>query len=219
MAKKITLPTYQQIEAIANSGDIEQLRAINERLAKTANQRMRQLEKSGMVEDGEGTAAYNRAKYFLWQEVDYTSGGVFSRSKNLTAEQLTEQIEKELTFLRSKTSTVSGEKRRREKVFKGFTEGKAPVIDLSQLAVDVPSEYQDNKNDYFKQKFLKFLDENIWKDVKKYLYTPGDTTLLQEAGESVARGADLQDLKNLYRSYLENEISIYEMWDKWTSVK
>lgn len=233
MSRKINLPTLQQIEALSDAGDIDQLRAINERLAKTANQRMRQLEKT----EGFGeTAAYKNAKYYLYQESDFASGGVFSRSKKLTSDQLTEQIEKELIFLRSQTSTVSGERERRQKIFDSLTSehkkeinGKKvdvpPVIDLSELSINLPSDYKGNKNDYFRDKFFSLLDENVWKDVKKYLYTPpkdysessgGD--IFDQAVEAVARGADLSDLKELYKDYLNNEITIYDMWDKWTSV-
>ena len=233
MARKISLPTMQQIEAIAASGDVEQLRAINERLAKTANQRMRQLEKSGY----EGTAAYKIAKDFIWQEADYTHGGVFSRSKDLKEDQLVEQIEKEVTFLRSKTSTVSGEKARRQKIFESLTtehtiqqEGQSytvpAVINLDELGIQVPSEYKGEKNDYFRDKFFDFLDENVWKDVKKFLYVaPEDytkstrTKLVDQASEAIARGADVNELKELYKQYLRNEISIFDVWDKWTSVK
>ena len=213
MARKISLPTLQQIEALADSGDIEQLRSINERLAKTANQRLRQLEKSGF----EGTAAYKIAKDYLWQESDFTSGGVFSRSKKLSEEQLKEQIEHELTFLRSKTSTVSGERARRDKIFESLTKGDNPVIDISKIEIDIPSQYQDDSFQYFKDKFLEFLDEDVWKDVKKYLYA-GNNDLLQEAGEAMARGADINDLTNMYKDFLKGETSIYEVWEKWTTV-
>ena len=213
MARKISLPTLQQIEALADSGDIEQLRSINERLAKTANQRLRQLEKSGF----EGTAAYKIAKDYLWQESDFTSGGVFSRSKKLSEEQLTEQIEHELMFLRSKTSTVSGERARRDKIFESLTKGDNPVIDISKIEIDIPSQYQDDSFQYFKDKFLEFLDEDVWKDVKKYLYA-GNNDLLQEAGEAMARGADINDLTKMYKDFLQGETSIYEVWEKWTTV-
>lgn len=213
MARKISLPTLQQIEALADSGDIEQLRSINERLAKTANQRLRQLEKSGF----EGTVAYKIAKDYLWQESDFACGGVFSRSKKLTEEQLTEQIEHELIFLRSKTSTVSGERARRDKIFESLTKGDNPVIDISKIEIDIPSQYQDDSFQYFKDKFLEFLDEDVWKDVKKYLYA-GNNDLLQEAGEAMARGADINDLVNMYKDFLQGETSIYEVWEKWTTV-
>ena len=235
MPRKISLPTMQQIEAIASSGDVEQLRTINERLAKTANQRMRQLEKTEGMEE---TAAYKNAKYYLWQESEFASGGVFSRSKKLTEDQLTEQIEKELIFLRSQTSTVSGERARRKQIYESLTEPRKqkdkdgniikdaegndlelpPVIDISGIDISIPSDYQGSEDEYFQDKFLQFLDEDVWKDVKKYLYA-GNNDLLQEAGEAMARGADINDLTDMYKDFLQNEITIYDMWDKWTSVK
>ena len=115
--KTITLPTQQQIDKMFASGDIEGLRKLNERLAKTANQRMVQLYKSGYE-----TEALKRAKYYTQQELSVSTGGVFSRSKKLDPETLKEQLKEELIFLRSPGSTVSGEKlRRAEKSFRTLT--------------------------------------------------------------------------------------------------
>ena len=53
----------------------------------------------------------------------------------------------------------------------------------------------------------------------KHLYAE-DTQLLNEAGESIARGAQLQDLVDSYNAYLRNEVKdIYVVWDNWTKVE
>ena len=85
--KTIQIPTKQQIDKMYAAGDIEGLRALNERLAKTANQRMTQLYKSGYE-----TEALKRAKYYTQQELNVATGGVFSRSKKLDPETLKEQL-------------------------------------------------------------------------------------------------------------------------------
>ena len=65
MARKAYIPTAQEIDALYNramEGDAnarDQLGELNNRIAKRANERMRDIERQGM----EGTAAYNRAKY------------------------------------------------------------------------------------------------------------------------------------------------------------
>ena len=82
--KTIALPTQQQIDELVKRGDIEQLKAINERLAKTANQRMAQLYKSGVKH----SSALERAKYYTEQVSEVQTGGVFSRSKKLSLDTL-----------------------------------------------------------------------------------------------------------------------------------
>lgn len=222
MARKtINIPTTQELEKLYAKGDIAQLRAINERLAKTANQRMVQLYKSNME-----TESLRQARFYLDQVSEVATGGVFSRSKKLDAEDLIEQIKQEAIFLRSEGSTVSGIKEaRRSKIFDTMTsehlnkEGElvGPIIHIPK-DVTVPEYWKDREHEYFKKKFLDFLATDAWKDVKKFLYAAEDTSLFKEAGEAIARGASLTDLNDMYTSYLRNEISIYDMWDSWTSV-
>lgn len=212
--KTIELPTQQEIDALYRSGNVEQLRIINERLAKTANQRRAQLYKSGIKRSD----ALERMEYFTQQEAEYTSGGVFSRSKKLNAEQLHEQISEELIFLRSKSSTVTGERQKRaEKSFQTLTSGKNPYLEIPE-DIQAPADWQGTKNEYFKEQFLRFLDQDAWKDIKKFLYTD-NTNILAEAGEAISRGASIKDLQQAYRHYLRNEVDIFTMWDNWVSIK
>lgn len=223
MAKRtIQLPTTQQIESLYNKGNLEELRAINERLAKTANQRMAQLFKSNIKHN----TALERAQYYLYQESEVATGGVFSRSKKINAEQLLEQLKQELIFLRSASSTVTGEKEiRAKKSFRTLTEGKrdekgnlisSPYLEIPE-DIEVPSSWKGSKEEYFQDKFLSFLDQDAWKDIKKYLYAT-DTNLLADAGEAIARGASLADLRKAYKDYLKGEVDIYSMWENWISI-
>ena len=215
MKKKrtIPLPSQQQIDDLVSSGNIEELRALNEKLAKTANQRMSQLYQSGIKE----TEALKRAKYYTEQVSEIQSGGVFSRSKKLTLEQYAEQISEELIFLRSETSTVTGTKQERaEKSFEALTEGENPYLEIPEN-IEVPGDWQGSKDEYFKEKFFKFLETDAWKDIKKFLYST-DTNILQKAGEAIARGANVKDLVNNYKNYLKGETSIFSMWDDWISI-
>ena len=219
--RSIDLPSYQEIERLYSEGNIDKLRDFNEKLAKTANQRMAQLWKSGI----KSSEALARAKYYIYQESEVQTGGVFSRSKKLSAGQLVEQIKEELIFLRSESSTVSGEKRlRAEKSFETLTkgrttpEGKVIKLDIPE-DIQVPESWKGSREDYFREKFFKFLEQDVWKDIKKFLYTSEDVSLLKEAGEAIARGASIKDLNAAYKSYLRNEIDVYTMWDNWTSIK
>ena len=136
---------------------------------------------------------------------------------------IVEQIQEEIIFLADKTSTVSGEKERRsDKMFESLITGvkrkdKIPKL-LIPENIQVPPDYEGGENEYFKDKFLAFLDSKMWEDIKKYQYSE-DTNVLQEAGEALARGAELKDLKKAYQQYLSNEITMSEMWADWTSIK
>ena len=219
--KTIELPTQQQIDKLVAKGDIGELIKINERLAKTANQRMVQLSKSGIKHN----TALERAKYYTQQVSEVQTGGVFSRSKKLTLETYAEQIAEELVFLRSSSSTVTGEKEIRAlKSFQTLTLGKVdpdgrrekPYLDIPD-EIEVPDTWTGTREEYFQEKFLSFLGQDAWKDIKKYLYTD-NTNILAQAGEAIARGASIKDLREGYKSYLSKEKDIFTMWDDWVSV-
>ena len=123
-----------------------------------------------------------------------------------------------MMFLRSRSSTVSGEKQVRfEKSFESLTTGKTPYLEIPD-DIEVPEDYEGTRQEYFKDQFAAFLETDAWKDVKKYLYST-DTNILSEAGEAIARGASVQDLKTQFKKYLANEVSIFTMWDNWVSIK
>lgn len=222
MARKtIELPTTQEIEQLFREGNIEQLRHINERLAKTANQRMQQLYKSNV-----NTPALERARYYIEQESEVASGEVFSRSKKIEAEDLVDQIKEELIFLRSKSSTVSGSKDDTgEKVFETLTQGKlnedgtrdTPYLDLSEFTP--PSGWKGNDFEYFKKRFTYFLSSDVWKDIKKHFYVTTNNKLLTETGEAIAMGASISEILSEYKRFLRNEITLTDMWDQFTSIK
>lgn len=221
--KSLDLPTTQEIERLQSEGNINKLIEYNEKLAKVANQRMAQMWKSGL----RSSEALARAKYYIYQVSEVQTGGVFSRSKKLSAQQYVDQIKEELIFLRSQSSTVSGEKRARaeksfETLVRGRTteEGKLIKLDLP-TEIQVPEEYVGDEMTYFKNMFFKFLEQDVWKDIRKYLYTAEDTSILQQAGEAIARGAKISELNEAYRAYIKKEVKtdIFTIWENWTSIK
>lgn len=211
--RTVDLPTQQEIDALRDSGNIEELRALNERLAKVANQRFKQAEKSGIKR----SRALDRAKYYLSEVSEVSDGEKFSRSKKIDIDNLHEQLTEIRIFLADQTSTVSGEKRRRaEQSFKTMTSGKKPYIEIPS-EIKIPASWTGTANEYFQDRFLAFLEDDYWKDIKKLLYSP-DTNILAEAGEAIAGGASIKDLNKAFRDYLKGEVSIFEVWDNWTSV-
>lgn len=202
--KREALPTTQYIESLYESGNLAALTEINEKLAKRANTSLSQLEKSGME-----TAAYNRATYYLSTDNEFSTGRRFSRSKKMDIDDIYKQVKEESKFLRSKTSSVSGELSRRDKIFEALTVGK----DGKEAAVKIPEGADINE---FKNKFLKFLDEDAWKEIKKNLYTKN---ILNEAGEAIAAGASLEELTEALDNYMyKDEGDLDSIWENWISV-
>ena len=162
------------------------------------------------------TSAYLKAQYYIGEVSDRSSGDRFSRKKSNDIDALAEDLKQASTFLRADTSTVTGEKQRRnDKIFKSLTK-KGGALKIPS-DVKVPKDFEGTKTEYFQKKFLQFLDENVWKDIKKYIYAE-DTNVLQEAGEAIARGSEVKDLNKAYEDYLKGEIDIFTMWDDWTKV-
>ena len=202
---KTKIPTVQEIDNLYKSGDIEALRAINEKLAKRANQRLAEFDKRDME-----TAAVTRAKGFIQEYKELGNGKNFSRRKSMDIDDLVLNIKEESKFLRSQTSTVSGEMKRREKIFNTLTKkdknGKSIIPTVSK-----------EETDSYKKKCLDFLDSDVWSEIKKSLYSDTNVTM-DEAGEAIASGASVEDLEAAFSDYLEGEeTDLFEIWDNWRS--
>lgn len=207
MARRGYIPTAQEIEQLynaASSGDVDAVRALgdlNNKIAKRANERMRDIERKGLS----GTAAYGRAKYYI-QNQDFGSGDYFSQSRKLDIDDLMLNIENASSYLRSQTSTAAGEMKRRSNIIdtladRGYIEmpiGKTSVAD-------------------FEKKFLQFLDSNAWADIKKHMYATG-SGMLGDAAEAIQNGANVNDLIRSFKDYQKGaETDLFEIWDNWQS--
>lgn len=200
------IPTIQEINSLYQKGDIEALRNLNEILAKRANQRIKEFEKRDME-----TAAYQRAKGYIQEYKELGNGETFSRRKKLDIDELYQNVKEESKFLRSQTSTVSGEMKRREKIFNTLTKKDKN----GKSIIPMP---EDMDRDQYKKKFLDFLDTDVWNEIKKSLYADTNITM-DEAGEAIAQGASVDDLVSAYNDYLsgETETDIFTIWDDWRS--
>ena len=206
MIQRAEVPTYQEIMNLYRSGDIEGLREMNTLLAKRANQRMAELERY----DLEGTGAYKRATDWLETKSKFSAGQRFSRSKKMDAKDLKDQIVQEANFLRAQTSTRKGEMERREKIFQSLTQG----IGNGAPAITVP---EGEDLDSFKKKFLEFLDDDAWAELKKHIYT---SDMLDEAGEAMAAGASIDELNQALADYNAgiSDLDYDEIWQNWIKV-
>ena len=194
------VPSIEYITNLYESGNLQELRSINETLAKRANWRLSDLENKGL----DSSAAYTRATYYLSEVSDYSSGDRFSRSKQMDIDSLYEQIKQESNFLRWQTSTAAGERERRERVFNTLEE---------KNLIEIP---ENMDKDAFKDKFLRFLSDDAWTEIKKHLY---HKDILNEAGEAIAAGASVQELSQAMTDYMTGETSedILTIWDNWKS--
>lgn len=205
MAKFGNIPTTQYINDLADkaakgdSAALAELGELNNRISKRANQRMRDIEAKGL----EGTAAYNRAKYFI-QNQDFGTGQYFSQSRKLDADDAALNLINATQYLRSQTSTAAGEMRRRADIVDRLEEGGW---------IEVP----DDDPATFKRNFLEFLDSNAWDDIKKHMYAT-NSGLLQDAGEAIQNGAKIGDLMRAFKDYQKgSDTDLFEIWDNWTS--
>lgn len=203
--KKSRVPTIEEIENLQKSGNIDALYKLNETLAKRANSRLKYLEYRNLE-----TAAYTRAKGYIQEFKERGGGEYFTRKKLSDIDDLVENIKEEAKFLRSQTSTVTGEMRRREKIFNTLTKKD----ENGKSIIPVPA---TEDRDSYKKKFLDFLDSDVWDEIKKSLYSDTNVTM-DEAGEAIAAGATLDDLVSAYNDYLSKapgETDIFEVWDNW----
>lgn len=150
MAGATKLPTLDSLERLAMraaSGDADALRELgntSERLARTANKRMRRLEKAGKTGD-----AYKR--------ISDSIGGKtrFSQAHTGSAEQLYRNAQKSLAALEYKESTLSGIKEVNKETAESIFNHFGMLEDGQEL-----TQTQVNK-------FNRFLESKAWPDVKK----------------------------------------------------
>lgn len=209
MAKRGYVPTTQEIRELAaraEKGDasaLADLGELNNRLAKRANERMRDIERQGL----EGTSAYNRAKYWLQEEADFSGNEYFSQSRKLSPENAAANLEAITDYLRSQTSTVAGERKRRENI--------ADKLDEAGFFDDVAGD--DVSDEDLKNKLMQMFDTDAWDDIRKN-NKGGTNTLVAEAVDALSQGALIGDLKRAFKDFQRGADTDYiEMWDNWTS--
>lgn len=204
--KKGYIPTSQEVDRLyqrATSGDVAALQELgdfNNKLAKRANERMRDIERQGL----EGTAAYNRAKYYI-QDQDFGKGEYFSQSRKLDPDDLLMNIDNVSEYLRAETSTSAGERRRRQNI--------SDSLENKGFFDDVASEDVNNT----KKQLLDFFDTDAWEDIRKH-NKGGTNEMVAEAVEAIENGALLGDLKRAFKDFQRGADTDYiEIWENWTS--
>lgn len=109
---------------------LSELRTEVEKKAKRANQRLRQLEMSGITESSRAYQVTAKNVYDGMPGYVQTSDGniAFDRSlKNKTIQELEQELEHLDKFLEAKTSQVRGYKKQLEKSYKGYLESQGEL--------------------------------------------------------------------------------------------
>ena len=210
MAKKGYILTTQEVDQIyqqAMSGDqdaIDQLGALNNKLSKRANERMRDIERKGMA----GTYAYNTAKYWISEEY----GGEYFKQNKKTGdefdlEDMMNNIDAASTYLRSQTSTAAGERARRTNI----------TDRLEDLGFFEDLDEEPGQMTNVKNQLLDFFDTDAWSDIRKN-NRGGTNPMVAQAIEAINNGALLGDLKRAFKDFQRGADTDYlEIWDNWTS--
>lgn len=152
-------------------------------LARRANQRLRALERAGY-----NTAAYRLATF---DTQDFNNSNRYStRVRGRTDEDLQKEYDSIVKFLGWKTSTVSGEKKRRENIINAFED--------KGITITNP------------QEFLDFLASEIGQDMMAFDsgQTPG------AVAEALRRGRTLDELLDMYNNRDDDESSL-DVFDEW----
>lgn len=230
MAKRGYIPTVQEVRDLAEraeKGDkdaLTELGNLNNKLAKRANERMRDLERKGMIDKKAGvnkrkgiyeggTAAYNKAKYWLSTEADFSGNDYFSQSRNLKVEDAAANIEAASEYLRAQTSTSAGERRRREKIANALQESG-----FFDNYIQPDAGEAVGTTDVLKGKLIEMFETDAWADIRK-ANKGGTNTLVAEAVDALSSGALLGDLKRAFRDYQREKVDtdLIEIWDEWSS--
>lgn len=201
--KKIDVPTSQEIDALfalAEAGDASALSALydmNKSMAKTANSRMSYLESKD-----QGSAVYSRAQYWLGEERGKTR---FSESRRMDIDDLREQMDIEAQFLRSKDSTITGERERINRMFDSLED---------HGYIDMPDDPKEKRA--YKKRMEKFLKSDIFVEFKKYF----GSAIIGGASEIIQDGGDLEELILLYQEMEElGDYDLFDVWDGWREGK
>lgn len=208
--KKAAVPTVEQIEKLAlsaargDAGALKQLGSLNEKLARRANQNIRDLEKKGYTNSG----AYKQASYELGSNkprYSQSRAPWFGEDAAASAARLAENAKQSAKFLRYKTSTVGGV---REKARSGSEKIKAK---LKKAMPDNDIIVKDWKK--IEKDLDKFLSSNAFGELRNSM----GSTVIEAVAENISEGADINELLNQFKAWELGDLDegILTLWDNW----
>ena len=190
----------------AERGDPEALKQLQNqyvREVKRANERARNLDKHGL-----DTGALKQYRKNL-------DGNFISQSKNLDIDQMVAGLKKAEKFLKSQTSTVSGEMERRHKNYMSLTKPKRDKRGriISQSFVKPPPEGMSKLQQ--ERALNNFLSNKHFEELKKTL----GTNVIKEAADAINQGIPVIRLSRLYNEYVRSneKTDIRAIWSAFTT--
>ena len=183
-----------------NEAALEYLTNAYNREVKRANQRARNLDQKGM-----NTGA-------LIQYRKNLDGNFLSQSKNLPIKDMVKGIKKAETFMKSQTSTVSGEMSRRNKAMDALMKPKRdkrgrivrqPIIKPIEGMSKAQQEAAMNR--FFTNKHFEELKKNF------------GSNIIKQANEAIGHGVPIGRLSRLYNEYARSSNADLDMvWNAFT---
>lgn len=190
----------------AERGDPEALKQLQNqyvREVKRANERARNLDKHGL-----DTGALKQYRKNL-------DGNFISQSRNLEIDEMVEGLKRAEKFLKSQTSTVSGEMERRHKNYMSLTKPKRDKRGriISQSFVKPPPEGMSKLQQ--ERVLNRFLSNKHFEELKKTL----DTNVIKEAADAINQGIPVIRLSRLYNEYVRSneKTDIRAIWSAFTT--
>lgn len=190
----------------AEHGDPEALKQLQNqyvREVKRANERARNLDKHGL-----DTGALKQYRKNL-------DGNFISQSRNLEIDEMVEGLKRAEKFLKSQTSTVSGEMERRHKNYMSLTKPKRDKRGriISQSFVKPPPEGMSKLQQ--ERVLNRFLSNKHFEELKKTL----DTNVIKEAADAINQGIPVIRLSRLYNEYVRSneKTDIRAIWSAFTT--
>lgn len=207
--QKIKVPTTEFIEDLAqeaargNADALKELGRLNEKLGRTANQRLRDLEKKGY----QSSEAYKQAQYRM--NADRPR---YSQAHTGSAWTLAESAQQAAQFLRYKTSTVGGV---REKARKGFAAVKEKIAESMQK--DGAKKFKDVKkliNAQLEKELDRFINSDAFTELRRSLGSP----VIEAVAEKLSGGADLDELLDAFEQWERGDldVGVLTLWDGWS---
>lgn len=190
----------------AERGDPEALKQLQNqyvREVKRANERARNLDKHGL-----NTGALKQYRSNL-------DGNFISQSRNLEIDEMVAGLKKAERFLKSQTSTVSGEMERRHKNYLSLTKPKRDKRGriTAQAFIKPPPEGMSKLQ---QEKALnRFLSNKHFEELKKTL----GTNVIKEAADAINQGIPVIRLSRLYNEYVRSneKTDIRAIWSAFTT--
>lgn len=190
----------------AESGNEAALKSLQNRYVrevKRANERARNLDKHGL--DTGALKQYRR-------NID---GNFLSQSKNLDIDTMVSNLKRAEKFLKSQTSTVSGEMKRRHENYLTLTKPKRDKRGriTAQSFVKPPPEGMSKLKQ--EQALNRFLSNKHFEELKKTL----GTNVIKEAADAINQGVPVIRLSRLYNEYVRSneKTDIRAIWSAFTT--